>query len=763
MRKTGLVVKWSQWVTHHPWWIISLTAVFLIVAGPGLTRLDFKNDYRVYFGDTNPELKAYTSIQSVYNKSDNILFVVEPDEASVFNVNTLQALAELTQKAWQLPYSSRVDSIINFQHTVADGDNLLVGDLVTGPEALTKLKLESIKQIALNEPQLVNRLVSASGHVSGVNVTLQLPAENAFEVIEVAGKARELAAAIESKYPGVKLHLSGMVMMNNAFAESVMHDYQTLVPAMCVVLFAMLMLCLRSVSATLAVVLLILFSIGLALSLTGWIGWFLTPTSITAPTIILTMAVADCVHLLVTQLHSMRLGLIKRLAIVESLRINFQPIFLTSLTTAIGFLSMNFSDAPPFRDLGNIVAIGVLWAWFLSITFLPALMMVLPVRVRLKDDLDSSIMDKLSEFVIRRRKPLLIFNGLFATAMISFAPLNDLNDEFVKYFDHTVEFRQATDFLNANMGGIYTVELSVHAESQGGVNEPAYLKQLAGLVEWLKQQPEVKNVNTITDIFKRLNKNMHQDQPEWYKLPERRELAAQYLLLYEMSLPYGLDLNDQVNIDKSSVRIIVTLESMSSNQMLAFEQRIRGWLSHNMGGLMVDIASPILMFAHIGQRNIIRMVGGTLTALVLISAILILAFRSLKLGLISLIPNLVPAGIAFGIWALIDGSIGLGLSVVIGMTLGIVVDDTVHFISKYKRARIEKALDSQEAVRYAFSTVGVAMWFTSVVLVCGFIVLGFSHFTMNSGMGLMTAITIIIALLMDLLLLPALLMSLEKK
>jgi predicted RND superfamily exporter protein len=266
----------------------------------------------------------------------------------------------------------------------------------------------------------------------------------------------------------------------------------------------------------------------------------------------------------------------------------------------------------------------------------------------------------------------------------------------------------------------------------------------------------------VTDTFKRLNKSMHADEESWYRLPDTRELAAQYLLLYEMSLPYGLDLNDQINIDKSGIRLIATYEDMSSNQVLAVEQQIKQWLSLNMSEYSIDLASPVLMFAHIGKRNISQMLIGSILAFVLISILLMLAFKSIKLGLISLIPNLLPAGIAFGIWGLIDGRIGLGLSVVTGLTIGIVVDDTVHFISKYRHARNTKGMDSQDAVRYAFSTVGVALWITSAILVCGFMVLSLSHFSMNSEMGLMTAITISVALFMDLLFLPPLLMSLEK-
>lgn len=763
MQETTIIGKLGGFVTRHPWGTLLVSTLLVLVLAAGMLHLGFKNDYRIYFSKENPQLKAFEAIQDTYSKSDNVMFVLDPGLGDVFTPRILQAVHRLTEGAWQLSYSSRVDSITNFQHTTAEGDDLTVADLVADPEALSAAQIQAIKRVALGEPLLVNRLLSPTGHVTGINVTVQLPGKSSMEAMKVVAEARELAARIEAQYPGIELYLTGMVMMNNAFAESSMNDNQTLVPIMYGIVIGVLLLSLRSITATLGVVLLIVLSIVSALGIAGWLRWDMTPTSAIAPTIILTMAVADCVHLLVTMLHNMRIGHEKRQAIQESIRINFQPIFLTSATTAIGFLSMNFSDAPPFRDLGNIVAMGVVMAFLLTVSFLPAFMTILPVRVKLQDDLDNRPMRRLADFVIRRRRALLVVNGLLAIGLTSFVPLNELNDEFVKYFDESIEFRRSTDFFNDNLGGLYSMEFSIHAGSEGGISEPDYLQSLQRFADWLEEQPEVIHVHSITDTFKRLNKNMHGDDPSWYRLPERRDLAAQYLLLYEMSLPYGLDLNDQIDIDKSAVRLIATMQSMSSRQVLALERRVRDWLQVNMPASGIEAASPVLMFAHIGKRNIIRMVGGTLLALVLISFILIAAFRSLKLGLISLIPNLVPAGIAFGIWGLIDGQIGLGLSVVTGMTLGIVVDDTVHFISKYRRARIEKHMDSQAAVRYAFSTVGVALWITSLVLVSGFLVLSLSHFTMNSDMGLMTAITIAVALFLDFLFLPPLLMTLEKK
>jgi hypothetical protein len=425
-------------------------------------------------------------------------------------------------------------------------------------------------------------------------------------------------------------------------------------------------------------------------------------------------------------------------------------------------MSMNFSDAPPFRDLGNIVAMGVMAAFVISVTLLPVLMLILPVHVKPGATSHSRRMDRFADFVVERRNFLFFGVGFIVVALVIFIPRNELNDEFIKYFDKTVDFRNATEFSSTNLTGIYTVDYSLSARESGGISEPEFLERVEAFANWYETQPEVWHVNTLTDIMKRLNKNMHADEPEWYRLPDQRNLSAQYLLLYEMSLPYGLDLNNQIDVDKSATRMTVTVKNISSNEMLALEDKAQEWLHDNAPGMRANGASPSVMFAHIGHRNIRSMLTGTSVALVLISLILIVALRSVKIGLISLVPNLTPAAMGFGLWGLLVGEVGLGLSIVTGMTLGIVVDDTVHFLSKYLRARREQQLTPPDAVRYAFSTVGTALWVTSLVLIAGFMVLTQSPFKLNADMGLLTAITIAFALAADFLFLPPLLMKVDK-
>ena len=755
------------WVVRFRWIIILLSLFLVALAASGGKYLAFTNNYRIFFSAENPELLAFEALEKRYSKNDNVLFVLETKSGDVFTTDVLAAVEELTEKAWQIPYSSRVDSLSNFQYTEAEADDLVVRDLYEDAKNLTDEEIAKIKDVSMNEPLLVKRLVSDRGHVTGVNVTILLPGEDENrETPEVVSFSRNIAKEIQQAHPDITVHMTGMIIMNNAFGESSRGDMAKLVPISFLIMVIILIILTRSLSGTFLTVLVIFFSIIVAMGLGGRIGFPITPPSASAPTMILTMAIANSVHVIVTFLHWMHHGKTKVEAIRESIRVNLQPVFLASLTTCIGFLSMNFSDAPPFRHLGNFVAMGVAVAFMLSMTFLPAMMSLLPFRAKQLQDGDDPLMTRLGEFVVTKRKPLLWIMSVFTVTLISFVPGNELNDVFVNYFDETVKFRSDSDYTVDNLTGIYNIEYSLYSGEPSGINNPGFLKDVAAFSDWYRTQPETIHVNTLTDIMSRLNKNMHGDDATYYRLPEERELSAQYLLLYEMSLPYGLDLNNQIDVEKSSIRLIPSLKTISSNEIIDLNNRAYEWLKTNTTHIELS-ANPGsgtgLMFANIGKRNIKSMLLGTTLALIMISMILVIAFRSIKVGLISLIPNLVPAAMGFGLWGLFVGQVGLALSVVTGMTLGIVVDDTVHFISKYLRARREKGLSSSEAVIYAFSTVGRALMITSVVLIAGFLVLSLSSFELNSGMGLLTAIVIALALLADFLLLPTLLMKFEEK
>lgn len=759
-------VAFAKFIVKHRWVCVILALCAVGSAAVGLTRLHFTNNYRVYFSHDNPQLRAFEALENRFTKNDNVFIVVAPADGNVFSRENLAVVEEITTKAWQVPFSNRVDSITNFQHTRADGDELIVSDLVKNASTLADSELATVKTVALQEPGLRNNLISPDGRVTAVVITVQLPRrDETTEVPSVVAQVRQLAAGIEQRHPGIRIHLTGAVVMDYAFSEAAWHDLATLVPLSFVVMVALVGILIGGVVGTLGTVLVIGFSIVIAMGLGGFIGYPVSAPTSAAPIIILTVAIANCVHILESFLHGLSQGLTKHDAVVASLCENLQPIFLASLTTVFGFLTFNFSQVPPFRQLGNLVSIGDLSSYLLSITLLPALLAILPARrAQHQEVIAVPAMIRLGEFVIRRRRALLWGMSIMAIAMIANLPRNQLNDIFVRYFDETVPFRTDSDFTVANLTGLYHVQYGLDSGETGGVSNPAFLQDVDAFANWYRQQPEVIYVGTFTDVMKRLNQNMHEDDPAQYRLPGDRELAAQYLLLYEMSLPYGLDLNNQINIDKSALRIVVSTQTLSSQGLIALNQRAEQWLAANAPAIKSGSGTgTALMFANIGKRNINAMLLGTLVALVLISGVILLSLRSVRMGLISLVPNLLPTAMGFGLWGLLVGEVGLSLSLVMSMTLGIIVDDTVHFLTKYLRARNDQGKSAMDAVRYAFKSVGRAMIVTSIVLVAGFLILSFSHFELNSGMGMLTAIVIILALVADLFLLPPLLLSLEHK
>ena len=747
---------------RRPWLVIALTVIAVLAATSGVRHLEFSNNYRVFFSPENPELLAFEEFQDTYTKNDNILFVLQPKDGQVFTPRLTNAIERLTEEAWKIPYAIRVDSVTNFQHTWADGDDLTVEDLIRDGLSLSESELMEKRAIALAEPLLRGNLISPDTDTTGINVTLQYPEESLEEVPLAVGHARQLAAQFESDYPGVHIALSGLSLLNNAFAESGQQDSMTLMPLMFGVLIVFMLLTLRSLCATMVTLFVIGFSAATAMGIAGYLGIELTPISVIAPVIIMTLAIADSMHILITMLGLMRDGAEKCAALRESIRINFLPVVITTVTTLVGFLTLNFSDSPPFHHLGNITAVGIASALVYSITFLPALLVVWPFRCKLRAQNGGGLqarLDRLAEWITRRYRPILLTAGLVTVILISLVPFVDLNDEWVKYFDYRVQFRHDAEFAIDNLNGLYRVEFSVPAEAAGGTSDPVYLENLERFTEWLREEPEVTHVYSYSDIIKRLNKNMHADDPAWYRIPDERDLAAQYLLLYELSLPFGLDLNDRISIDKSATRVTATIGDLSTKDTRAFFDRAEMWLrEHTPEFMWTGPTGASVMFSYISQRNIESMLRGNVLAVILIAAIMMFALRSFKLGALSLLPNAVPILMTFGLWALLVGKVGMAAATVSASSLGIIVDDTVHFLTKYLRARREKGLDAAGAVRYAFRTVGVAIVSTTVILTAGFLVLAWSTFRINFELGLLTAIAIVLALLTDFFLLPSLLL-----
>ncbi|WP_325892247.1 efflux RND transporter permease subunit [Grimontia sp. NTOU-MAR1] len=753
----------SQWPTLRPWLFLVLSVLISLLAAFGASKLYFRGDYQIFFDEGNPQLQAFKELEATFNKTDTLSIVVAPANRDVFTEENLSLVKQLTNEAWQTPYASRVDSITNYQHTTAEEDDLLVEDLAADYIELDASRLAYIRDVALNEPRLVGSSVSKDGSVAVVTITFQLPdGDQSVEVNEISVFADQLLDSVSQTHSDVEFHLGGIIALNNAFALAAMDDGNTLVPMMLLVILVFLGFMLRSWKFVFATLVVIVLTIASTMGLLGWVGHYLNNGTVNVPTLIMTLAVADCVHLITSYVHGLREGKAKSEAISYALKLNFLALLITSVTTSIGFLMMNASNSPVLRDMGNLAAVGVMIAFFISVTLLPALLQLMPVKVKQSQSPGNKVMGWIADSVIRHHKMILPVSAVVVVLSSMLLVQNQVNDNSVEYFGPENTFRQAADFMEENISGTTAISLSIKSGQPQGITQPEFLQTVSTFTDWLRIQPEVDHVASISDTFKRLNKNMYADDEAYYQLPTDPELAAQYLLLYEMSLPYGLDLNNEVNIDKSAVKLLLTVDNLGSVELIDLEQRMDKWFAANAPQFDMTSSGPNLMFAHIGETNMESMLKTLPIALVLISGLLVFALRSWRLGAISLVPNLAPAIIGFGFWAVISGEINLGLSIVVTLTLGIVVDDTVHFLSKYRYARLQ-GRNVEEGIRYAFSTVGRALWITTVVLVAGFSVLATSVFRLNADMGMLSAMVIFIALVVDFILLPAVLLVADRK
>lgn len=759
-------VAFYRWLLRHRVAVVLACLVLTACCSYGFRYFVLENDYRVFFRHDDPKLQAYEAMQNAFSKDDTVFFVVTAKNGEIFTRRVFEALAYLTEESWKLPFVLRVDSLSNFQRVWADEDDLYVRPLIEDPSTATEEDFARAKEAAFQEDLLVNRLIKPGSAVTGVNLLVQIPETTVNGGGLLTQEAERLARETEQRFPEVSVGVTGVIPLNDAFRTATIRDLETLVPIMLVLLLVMMTILLRSVLLSLAIASVVLISVLISVGTYCLLGYRVSGPVSPAPLVILTLAVSDCIHIITTMQKCMRDGMKKKAAIIETMRINQSPVFLTSLTTAFGFFSMNFVGIPPIQAFGNLVLGGVIVAWFLAVLFLPAFLAILPFRVRQSwlDDLVERAMAWTAEAVLRwRAVPLAVF-GVLTVVFGYYVTKLEINNQFVDWFEKGYPIRATTEYAMDNLTGIYVLSYPIPAREPDGVTDPEYLEGLDRLANWFRQQPGVVHVRTIADTMKRLNKALHGDRPDMYRLPETREMAAQYLLLYEMSLPQGIDLNSEINVDKSATLFSVTTANLSSEKMSVLRDHAREWMRHNLPEYMrTDAVGLPVLFTDISRTMIDSMwISSPMTVILVMLAIMV-SLRSVVFGLLSLPTNMIPIIVGFGTWAIMGWTMNFSMSSIISITVGIIVDNCIHFMSKYLRARRLYGLTTEDAIRYAYTHCGKALWAVAVVLATGFGVLALSPMVFSDNLGVLSAIIMTLALGSNLLLLPSLLLYLDRR
>ena len=742
--------------------IISL----LILAGlaQGLSKINFNPDINVFFPENDTLTTSHLSIEDTYSSMDNAVIGIGVKEGTVFTNEVLSLIEDLTEKAWKTPHSLRVDSLSNYSYVSADGDDLYIEPFLEGSSTYD-LKTLKEKELIIEEEELAyGAIISKDKKTSLINIVFDPPRKDIeAEYQESLNYVLGFLEEARKNHPEVDLIISGIVYMEYQSPMLLKAQMPKLMPTAILVILLTLFLLLRSLVAVAGSFLVILMSVVSAMGSIGFMSGDIAQPFIMVPILIATLAVADCVHLFTLYFQNLDSSRKSKEAMLESLKLNLQPLFLTSLTTAIGFLSLNLAPVEPLRGIGNGVAVGVFLAFIFTVLLLAPIVSYFNVKQSKNINFQKNIARKLGRFSIKNYKRLLVIVPVISCFLMAFIPLNKTNDNPLEFYSERYTTSAAdSKWISQRIGGTFPV--SYELNSQGIVSDPEFLREVDKFSEWLASNKEVLHVSSLSKIMKNLNKTLHGKQEEWNIIPTEPDLSAQYLFFYEMSLPYGLDLTNSISQNKESIKLVASLKELGSLEYREFAKRVENYASQNMPEDMVSIGTgtrPI--FAFMSNMLITQLTYALGIGIVLITATIILFFRSLRYGMLTSVTNLLPIGVAFGIWAIVSGEISMLVGIGMGTTLGIIVDFTVHFLSKYLHARRQKNLSAEEAVEYAFETVGFALIITSFSLILGFLVLLQAFFIPIHGFVLFSSIAFLSALIIDLLLFPALLITWDKR
>ena len=741
----------------------------------------FDADYRVWFDQDNKHLKAYDELQKTFAKEENLIIVIRAKNGDIFTEENLRTIKNLTEISWTVPYVNRVDGLSNFMYTYVEDDDLLVEPFIDRiPNS--QEKLQEKKDLALSDPIITKFLLSESADMTQVQLRVIIPKDFSEGYKEAKTAVVEHINASLEQNPNLEMRIGGTVVLNNAFLEFAIKDMTEQMPFMFVFIIVVLIISLRSFTATISPLFLLATSVLFPIALfVGVFNFSMTNATTNTVQILLAVAIADSVHILAVFYKYLRVGLNKFEAITETLDKTFIPCMLTSVTTAIGFYSMLLIDMPPFQDLGLFAGTGALYAFYSSAFTLTAVLSLLKFKKRevnkdLFDKVENKGYEKFVDFIDKHQKVIRIFTLVSAILSIYLIFQINVDNNPIHYFDEESEFRKATEYIDQNIIGVNLVEFNFDSGEDNGIYAPSFMKKLEDFQKYIEAHPEydITYVSALPDIVKRINKTMNGDKEEFYSIPEKqhqlqsgeivdgKKLIAQYMLLYQMSLPQGMDLTNQIDIKNRYARVIAFMRSGSSWKQVENVQKIETWINEKMPETGAKAVGVPIMFGYLMKMAIPSVLQSLIISFFFITLSIMLTFKSFRIGLYSMIPNMWPMVVIFGFLGLLQTEVNLSVAIVGMITLGIVVDDSIHFLSKYFTGR-RLGYNQHESVLYALRQVGQALIYTSLILVAGFGAMIMSDFAVNSDMAKYCTSIIALALFADFVLLPAVLFKYDKR
>lgn len=747
--------RFVNFVVDRPW--MALLCAFLLVAAlfPGGQHIRADFSYRVWFAGDDPLIVEFDAFERRFGNDESTMVVMH-SPSGIFDEDSAKLLVDLTERMWKMPDVVRVDSLANFNWVHADGDDILVERLLPDDEPLTAAFLEQRRAAALGHETLPGWLISEDGRTTVLFATLKPALDSALDhsvsVEAMKGLVAELQAGDHV------FHLTGGGPLSYFFKTTSTSDLQRLLPIVFGLTIVFLVVMFRRAAGVALPLVVVLLSVFGTMVTTGWLRIPLSNMTTILPQVVMAIAIADSVHILVNYFRGLSSGLERKEAARYTLKKNLQPTVLTTMSTMAGFLSFSTASVQPIAHLGVLAAIGTLLAWVFTYLVLGPLTVLLPLKARGPkiDDLyaASPLSNRMADRLIGSRVPITAAAGLLTAVAIGFAIKSEVNSDPYKYFAAGTPLRVASDFIEAHVGGSLATEMVIDSGSPEGIKDPTFMKSVERYQAWIEAKPFVSKATSIVDIIKSMHRSFNAGDQAFYTVPDDRRAIAELNMLYTMGLPQGMNINDRVALKNDAIRLTSFWTIHDSKTVLAAIDEIVAKASDF--GLEAHITGKGQLWQRMNPYVVRSFVVSLITAIVLMSMLLIVAFKSVELGLLAMVPNGVPLILGAGLLAALGKPLDVGTVVVFSVCLGIAVDDTVHFLSNYGRLR-EQGRTARDAIAQVFTHTMPALVTTTVVLVTGFGAFAFATFMPNQWFGIMVATILSFALVADAVLLPALL------
>ncbi len=727
--------------------------------------LIFNNSNEMWFLENDRTMLDYNNLLKLFGDDEFLVIGIEnKNKTSIFQRESIEAISKITEFLRDLDHITKVQSLSKVEIITAAEDVLTVEKLFDGFD-LTPEKYNAKEKTALNEPLINGFLITDDSAFSLVYARTTHVEGSITHKVELSRKIQ----AFLKNFPGKErfnFYYAGGPALDESFLSTFEKDRSVLIPLVLIIIALVLLYSFRSLTGVLLPVIVIVGTVILVYGFTALMNHELNILNAIVPVIVLAIGIADAVHILVDYYHEVNMGRTSKKAAENTIINLFSPCFFTSITTSISFLAFTTSRIVPLRELGMQSAFGVFVAFVLSITFLPALLSYFKTKgVKAKkitqENIFFNLFIKIAKFTPEQNKKILITYGILTLLFIYFVLQVKVDANAMNYFKDNITVKIDTEYIDSRLKGTLNAEFIIDAEADGGVKNPAFLRKLEKFQNYLQTIPEFGRVISMLDYLKKMNQAMHNDDKAYYKIPDSREETAQYLLLYSFTSP-DEDLSDMIDFKYRHARISVRIPIMDTSKNKALMEKVKVFLKTEFPYLPVNPTGLVILFNNIDEYILDSQISSFSLAFLLIFFMMVLVFRSLKFGALSMIPNLLPVLAAGGLMGFLGINLEFGTVMVACVVIGIGVDDTIHYIGRYLRKRREN-IGIRESIQLALTESGKPIIFTSIILFFGFFVLLFASLTLNIYFGLLVCIAVIVALLADLFYLSAIILSLPEK